>query len=137
MKGFLYKTVRAEWIVHQWRTMRHMGFVEHGPYASEEEAYRQIEILKARELTPHKYEVGYRESPVEIDPILAEAVESISQKLKDWVDKDLLWPLKNKKVVHYVPISLVRRRIEMLLHSIQNDTFKLDLENPHAAPETD
>lgn len=134
MTGFLYKTVRAEWMVRQ---RRGRYSVEVGPYASEEEAYRQVEILKARELSRHEYFVFYRETPVRIDPILYDTVKSIREKLKKWVDGDLLHPLKNKKIVHYIPVSLVRRRIDALAESIYDEAFKLDLENPNAAPETD
>lgn len=136
MKRFLYKTVRAEWIVHQWRNMRHMGFVEHGPYASEEEAYRQIEILKARELTSHKYEVGYRETPVDIDPILSSAVQGIAGLVTGWFGRtDPTNPFAPRPS-GYVKMAHVEASMKQLSEIILK-TFEINKENPDVPEDQD
>ena len=129
--SFLYKTVRAEWWVHmQPRITRNIVF--HGPYASEEEAYRQVEILKSRELSKHKYSVHYQETDVDIDPILTETVQAIIAKIESVVDDRLLIKKKRSKTPTYFHEQAIKLALKNLTKEISEQSFTLHLENPNA-----
>lgn len=129
---FLHKTVRAEWWVLQ--SSPKGSPVEHGPFSNKDTAYGVIEILRARALSIHKFEVQYRETEVDIDPILMEAVMSISKRIEGWIDEDMI---QNKKRRNnpYLPEGTIRRSLQSLAKKVR-ETFALNLENPNASSET-
>lgn len=129
---FLHKTVRAEWWVLQ--SSPKGSPVKHGPFPNEDTAYGVIEILRARALSIHKFEVQYRETEVDIDPILMEAVMSISKRIEGWIDEDMI---QNKKRRNnpYLPEGTIRRSLQSLAKKVR-ETFALNLENPNASSET-
>ena len=129
---FLHKTVRAEWWVLQ--SSPKGKPIEHGPFPNENHAYGVIEILRARALSIHRFEVVYRESEVEIDPILMEAVTSIAKRIEGWIDEDMI---QNKKRRNnpYLPEGTIRRSLQTLAKKVR-ETFALNLENPNASTET-
>ena len=130
---FLHKTVRAEHWVNQ-KGPKGVA-VRHGPFATEAEAYGVIEILRARALSIHVFTVDYVETPVDIDPILAEAVSDISAKIEGWLDAHLIQNKKRRKVV-YLSEGEIRRSLKTLAKEIRDGTFVLNLKNEHASSET-
>lgn len=131
--SFLYQTVRAEHWVSQ---KGPKGLAErHGPFATEAQAYGMIEILRARALSIHTFNVEYVETPVDIEPILAGTIENISEKIDGWLDSHLIQNKKRRKVV-YLSEGEIRRSLKTLAKEIRERTFALNLENKHASSET-
>ena len=129
---FLHKTVRAEWWVLQ--SSPKGKPVEHGPFPNEDSAYGVIEILRARALTIHKFDVQYRETEVDIDPILALAVDQIAKRIEGWIDEHMIQN-KKRRNTPYLAEGTIRRSLQTLANKVK-ETFALNLENPHASSET-
>ena len=129
---FLHKTIRAEWWVLQ--SSPKGKPIEHGPFPNENSAYGVIEILRARALSTHKFDVQYRETVVDIDPILKLAVESIAKRIEGWIDENMI---QNKKRRHtpYLAEGTIRRSLQTLANKVK-ETFALNLENPNDSSET-
>ena len=126
---FLYKTVRAEYWVNQISPIGNM--VRHGPYASERDAEIYIEILKARALQLHKYQIQYLETDVDIDPILQQTVDDIALNLTSkWFDNIMTSQLAKKNVV-YIPLTKVRKSLEVMADLVRK-SYTTGLENPDA-----
>ena len=129
---FLHKTVRAEWwVLHSSPKGKP---VEHGPFPNEDSAYGVIEILRARALTTHKFDVQYREVEVDIDPILKLAIESIATRIEGWIDEHMIQN-KKRRNTPYLAEGTIRRSLQTLANKVK-ETFALNLENPHASSET-
>lgn len=129
---FLHKTVRAEWWVLQ--SSPKGKPVEHGPFPNEDSAYGVIEILRARALVIHKFDVQYREVEVDIDPILALAVEQIAKRVEGWIDENMIQN-KKRRNSPYLAEGTIRRSLQTLAKHVR-ETFALNLENPNDSDET-
>ena len=129
---FLHKTVRAEWWVLQ--SSPKGKPVEHGPFPNEASAYGVIEILRARALTIHKFDVQYRETEVDIDPILKLAVESIVKRIEGWIDENMIQN-KKRRNTPYLAEGTIRRSLQTLANHVKQ-TFALNLEIPNDSSET-
>ena len=124
---FLHKTVRAEWWVMQ--SSPKGKPVEHGPFPNEDSAYGVIEILRARALSIHKFDVEYREVDVDIDPILALAIEQIAKRVEGWIDENMIQN-KKRRNSPYLAEGIIRRSLQTLAKHVR-ETFALNLENSH------
>ena len=108
--------------------------VEHGPFSNEDTAYGVIEILRARALVIHKFDVQYRETEVDIDPILALAVDQIAKRIEGWIDEHMIQN-KKRRNTPYLAEGTIRRSLQTLANKVK-ETFAFNLENPHDSSET-
>jgi len=118
---FLHRTIRAEWYVFEHAKLP----IQHGPYPSQRVALGIMEIMKPR--TKNKLSLHYNEVAVEIDPIVSDAVNSISEMIQGWFKSHLKQKTKNSGYIHE---NIVARSLLDLSNEVKK-TFVTNMENPH------
>lgn len=133
MDRFLYKTIRAEWWIEEgFGVLRQIKW--HGPYPTRQEAmdeaYKKDTHNLQNDPFRNTFKLVYREVPVDIDPILSNAVQGIAGLVAGWFSqaKNPSNPFASRPS-GYVRLSGVESSMKQLSEIILK-TFEINKENP-------